>query len=107
MAIKKNQLPMARIRVIVSVIAALGSLILFAYYALGYFDPSVTASVGRGSTIIAIILSISAFVLCLKIPLSPPPGSTSPSSSPRSGSVKLLREILPVNCEGINDQEFE
>jgi hypothetical protein len=58
---------MPRIRLILSVIAALATLAMSAIYVLGFYDASFTTNVGRESAVHAILLSVITFVLCLKI----------------------------------------
>jgi hypothetical protein len=58
--------PMPKIRFVISMILALGTLFVCSLYAFSFYG-LVPAGLDKGSSIIAIILSTMAFVLCIRI----------------------------------------
>jgi hypothetical protein len=57
---------MARFRLVLSIIFALGTLFSSSVYSLTYYH-IIPAGLSRGSAVIAIILSVIAFALCVRI----------------------------------------
>src|ERR1035437_5343743 len=56
-----------RTRLIAADVVAAVTLVFSLFYTLGFYYPSLAAYTGRESALLAIILSVVAFILCVRI----------------------------------------